>query len=287
MERQKPISHQDIKTAARISTIMLTATSSAYLDLHQVEAQAQLPCIVRVKQIREQFFQDKGGPAHPDGRPRFQPNIDQILGPAVGRRILVELGGDAFILVTNQQGLGIDQKSNRPDLTVTSPSNTTEAGKPAISVRIQQLNNGDSIASSIPCGMQKEFDILSEKGPLTVEAKQTVVPASIEVQRTPETVAKVEATATPQPTEVRPTQTPMPPTATPRVTTRGQEQGQNVLAWFGQSWQALLAAVVLGVALVYRRTRRIIINTSMLVIRIPWNIIDRRRGIPQPHPIWP
>lgn len=102
-------------------------------------------CETRAR-IKHQIFRDKGGPTFPDGKPRFQSNIDEILGTAQNQRFLVEALGQSQVKETNQDGESF--------VKVRGKSNSKAGNLDAIKFRVQNLQNGDSEEFAIPCGAQ-------------------------------------------------------------------------------------------------------------------------------------
>ncbi|MBI2600328.1 hypothetical protein HYW42_00055 [Candidatus Daviesbacteria bacterium] len=188
----RPVSRRTFfKTSA---TAIGEATVLAFASASLVNAQTSGECRVRVLP-RAQYYKDNGGATLPDGRPQFQPNQDQVLGPASGRRILIEAKPESKVVTTNERGEGIDPATNRNYVELMA---SALPGERRAGIRLQDLQNGDSASTIISCGNQKD------------EMLMVWDPKQSSPSGTPQPVPTVQLSTTPRPTQAgTPRETPV------------------------------------------------------------------------------
>lgn len=212
----------------------------SYLDTNPTAPITQTSpgnCVTKVE-ISDFFYRDRGGPTDPFGRPTFQPNIDEFLGPAVNRRFNVDAeDGEVRKLVTDQQGIGRDPSGN-PFAEFKGSTKTRErVGNrelPARKHSVQNAHNGETWADRVVfCGGTPwRLRVYTEVGKLQV----TPIPGPIHLPEgrpapaTPGT--RPEAQATPSPASTpEPARTPQPqrtPEAVVTATAQARELATEV-----------------------------------------------------------
>lgn len=177
MERQAEIVIRALRfvgVATAVGTPTAEAVYQAWTNTTPIiEAQTVTPtltptprredCSVEVRHFA-QFYQDKGGPTHPDGRPMFQRDIDEILGPAPGRLFMVEAVNGSIrpeaVLLTDKEGRG--------SVTVNGIADATQDNRRIVRLISTSLDNGDKTNLDGRCGSPVQLDKMVEKGPLQV-----------------------------------------------------------------------------------------------------------------------
>lgn len=264
----------------------------SYLDTNPTAPITQTSpgnCVTRVE-ISDFFYRDRGGSTDPFGRPTFQPNIDEFLGPAVNRRFNVDSeAGEVRKLVTDQQGIGRDLSGNPfAEFRGSTKTRETVRGKefPARKHSAQNAHNGETWADIVVfCGGTPwQLRVYTEVGRLQV----TPVPGPVRLPEgrpapaTPGTRPEAQATATAVAAaiETRTAQSTQTATATRIITGTPEARGgpkvefPDVLKGLRENAEAILtgAAIVLGagliaLAILTQRGRVVIRNVVQLPFR--------------------
>lgn len=129
------------------------------------EALAQIKNCSFVVRNEEQKYNDNGGPLGPDGKPRYQPEID---GPTVGgipnRHTRVSGGGETVVFQTDKDGIGrvIEEGrlTNDPSKRLDAVSDTTDSqGRRAVKVKAEHLEAGYVSEFTVQCSTKPLRDI--------------------------------------------------------------------------------------------------------------------------------
>lgn len=134
------------------------------------------------------------------------------IGPVRDRRYLLEAIGRSDIMVTNVNGVGVIKQGDREITFVEfrGRSDAMVANRPAMIIRFQSLNSGESIIVTVPCGQTFNLDSKVRVAPnmtVTPGAGPIFEPRGSVITKTPAVETPSRGTGTPEPTRVASTST--------------------------------------------------------------------------------
>lgn len=135
-----------------------------------------------------------------------------IIGPVRDRRYLVEAIGRSNVMVTNANGVGVIKQGDREITFVEfrGRSDAVAVNRPAMIIRFQSLNSGESIIVTVPCGQRFNLDSKVKVAPnmtVTPGAGPTFEPRGSVIAKTPAVETPIRGIGTPEPTRAANTST--------------------------------------------------------------------------------
>lgn len=229
IEIRRP-SVQEIKQIAAYARVALEITVASAAPFIGAEGVEGAPDCITKNTVRVEWV-------NPD---------NTIIGTATGRRYLVEgSNSNPVTLRTNNQGLGIDSATNRAYAELKGESDATLANKPAMEVRVQSLDSGESIKTTVPCAGIATFEKKVHPAPgvtVTPGVGPTFAPdRGTPLSKTPAAEGTPTRILTPVKTPVIPE-----PDSTPAATVTPPVKGLGVVENIDQSIQGIYEIPVVG-----------------------------------------